>query len=116
MLPMIFGSESRQWIVAFPMVIVSAMFLSWGPAKALIIGLFTMIVLLPMLVLKFSIQEAVRLNDGFQDSSWQAYFIYQGPWMNTSAYKIAMTMLIIFAIAYYIASYIDRQLTKNSQA
>lgn len=116
MLPMIFGSESRQWIVAFPMVIVSAMFLSWGPAKALIIGLFTMIVLLPMLVLKFSIQEAVRLNDGLQDSSWQAYFIYQGPWMNTSAYKIAMTMLIIFAIAYYIASYIDRQLTKNSQA
>jgi len=114
MLPMIFGSESRQWLVVLPLIIVAAMFRSWGPARALIVGLFTVIALMPMLILKFSIHEAVRLNDGLQDSSWQAYFIYQGPWMNTSAYKIVLALLITFSIAYYFACYIDRQSTKHS--
>jgi len=114
MLPMIFGSESRQWLVVLPLIIVAAMYRPWGPAKSLIVSLFTAITLLPMLILKFSIHEAVRLGDGLQDSNWQNYFIYQGPWMNTSAYKIAFALLILFSITYYFASYIDRQSTERS--
>lgn len=115
MLPLIFGSESRQWLPVFPMIIVAALYLQWGPFRILITGLFSILILLPMLTLKFSTQEALRLHDGLQDNNWQIYFAYQGPWMNTSVYKLAIAFLVIFIIVFYCAKYLDRRLDQTPE-
>ncbi len=101
-MPILFlGSESRQWIMVLPPIIFSGLFIPFGRVTKMIICIFTLFTLLPAVLLKNSIIQAIKFNDGYQDNTWQVYFAYQGPWMNTDIYKAGLIFMVVFLLAIF---------------
>lgn len=110
MFPLFFGSESRQWVMILPVLILGTVLIPFGRVMSMILVIFTLLPLLPALRLKNSVLEAIKAKGGHQDEAWQAYFTYSGPWMNSDVYQSSLSLLILFVFAAWWASSLDRRL------
>lgn len=104
-----FGSESRQWIVIFPVIIFAFAFFNLKFYSSLVVILYSLILLKDALVLKNATIEALNSNIGYQDSLWQIYFGKFGPWMAMSVYDKGLFYCCTFIILYLLALKVDNK-------
>lgn len=104
-----FGSETRQWIVIFPVIIFALAFLKIKLYSSVVVLLYSFMSLKDAFVLNDSTIEAVNSNIGYQDSLWQIYFGKLGPWMAMSNYDKEMLYCGVFVMLYLIAAKMDNK-------
>lgn len=96
------GSESRQWIAAFP-VAVALVAINRFRYRLLLLFLFSALALcIPAMYLEGAL--AASFIDGQQkmDSlGWQFYFGRQGPWMSQRTYVIGLVSMLVFLVIYF---------------
>lgn len=99
-----FGSESRQWIAIFPVLIVALAFFTLTFRARILILLFSLFLMASSFSLTTSISEAMKLNVGLQDTQWQVYFGRVGPWMSMTSYRYYLLVGITFIALYFLTN------------
>lgn len=94
---MSFGSETRQWIGFYP-VMVAFVATNCGRLndfQRFFFLLISLILLIPAFFIKECIPEVLIANAGFKEQCWQTYFGKQGPWMSQDAYVVGVSLLLV---------------------
>lgn len=96
-LPLIlFGSESRQWIVILPAIVTLFALQPWSELQRWLTLGAASIIALPMFSLKKHVDKAYTAGTSLQGHDWQYYFSRQGPWMSLDSYQAVVALIVIF--------------------
>lgn len=98
---LLMGSESRQWIAVFPVVVA---LIGMNQFNLRVLGLYFLFSL-ALCVPAFFLREgmAAAISDplqSFSSEGWQLYFGRQGPWMSQRTYVIGLVSMLVFLMAY----------------
>lgn len=93
---LIFGSESRQWIGALPILVLIFAMADLSLRQRLWCLVTSFVLISPMFWLHSKSINAVQSGAGLQSSEWQYYFGRQGPWMSVESYEISLMLCVVF--------------------
>jgi hypothetical protein len=99
---LLLGSESRQWIAVFP-IVVAWFCTTYGSNRRLTfitIICFSMLATSPYLGIASQQSNIMQLPLTHPD--WQLYFGRQGPWMSREYYLIGAVLLALILLAYHL--------------
>lgn len=99
-----FGSESRQWIGALPLMAAVVATSSYTISQRLwgvIVGA-TMIA--SSLYMPNAVNTAFYAQQGIQSNGWQHYFGRQGPWMSVDVYQMGIIASVAFTLVLVVLS------------
>ncbi|WP_313311917.1 hypothetical protein [Pulveribacter sp.] len=98
---LIVGSESRQWIAAFPVAVALVAMSNFNIRTLLLFLFFALALCVPAIYLRDGVNAA--FSSGAQDyfsTGWQLYFGRQGPWTSRNTYVIGLVSIFVFFMAY----------------
>lgn len=91
-----FGSESRQWIAALPVIVLIYALSDFAWRTRIWCFIFSVLLLVPVFWLKQNLAIAAVKGLGFQTYQWQFYFGRQGPWMSLTTYQLGVILMSVF--------------------
>jgi hypothetical protein len=92
------GSESRQWLEVFPILVACV---ALTPMSNALRGLAVVVALLlcvPAFFLAGAITDPAPALADFSTDAWQLYFGRQGPWMTFATYRIGACLALGFVV------------------
>lgn len=95
---LMFGSESRQWVVVLPVLVAAFALQAWGWLQRLVTVAAAVLISLPMFTLKKHVDRAFSEGVALQSHDWQYYFSRQGPWMSVESYETAVCLIVVFLL------------------
>lgn len=105
-LPALFlGSESRQWIAAFPLAVTVVASNERRLRALLVLLLFSVLLCIPVIFLRDGVSHAINSGLGFLSSGWQYYFGRQGPWMSSQSYLAGFVLMIVSFLLYLVSRF-----------
>lgn len=98
------GSESRQWIAVFPVMVALVSLSQYGSRSLLILVLFSVFLCMPA----FHLREGVMVpfREGLKDlggGGWQWYFGRHGPWMSQKTYTMGLVYIFVFYVVHLLS-------------
>lgn len=90
------GSESRQWLAVFPIIIVCFSLTTMPTSLRLIVLMGSVFICFPIFGLDYQIHLALHASEDLMSTSWQYYFGRQGPWMSQSSYLVGLSLAVLF--------------------
>lgn len=94
---LVLGSESRQWIAVYPVVIAIFAFSNFSVLCRWLVLIYSAALCIPAFWLGESVKYAINTGaKSYITTTWQAYFGRFGPWMSNDTYLCAIAALAGF--------------------